>query len=151
MELPPASFIASDLLSSFRITEIPLRVLRLLILLFDPPPLPVVPLNRLPITYGLAGSPWRKPRRTWSPTSGINTKPRLLFTSLLLPPSGVITRTQPVCIPSVCQFMRTRTRPLPSGSALLSTVAICVSANGIRTFGLGNAFIVAGIALKRFL
>ena len=50
MALPPASFISSDLLSSFRITEMPLRVLRLLILLFEPPPPPVVPLNRLPIT-----------------------------------------------------------------------------------------------------
>ena len=64
-------------LESSSLRELPLRVVRLLQLLPCPPPPPVVPLNRLPKTYGLAGSPWRKPRRTWSPTSGINTKPRL--------------------------------------------------------------------------
>ena len=52
----------------------------------SPPPLPVLPLNRLPITYGLLGSPCLKPTSTWSPTSGMNTKPRLADT---LPPPFV--------------------------------------------------------------
>ena len=57
--------------------------------------------------------------------------------------------THPTCLHTiVCQFIRTRTRPLPCGSALLSTVAICVSANGITHLGLGKAFNVGRDSLE---
>ena len=126
----------------------PLRVLILLQQLSSPPPLPVRPLNRLPITYGLLGSPCRKPTSTWSPTSGMNTKPRFVDTLSLPPPSGVITRIQPVRMLPVCQFIWTWTRPLPSGSALPMTLATCVSATDLPTSRTGRLRATEGIARK---